>query len=148
MQLYLNPTKVSFLFYICNRILIFLFVSSIVCLGERQKLSVKIDSRSAASMAGILLLESQTEGMTISNVSKVSAILKRQDKQEEVIELDMLETGEIILVDLNKNDHLELFVMYEGPYTEFDYRVSHKTIQTDFISNIIKLDKGNYYIQD
>ncbi|KAG2194871.1 hypothetical protein INT47_002665 [Mucor saturninus] len=94
-----------------------------ICLGERQKLSVKIDSRSVASKGGILLLESQTEGMTISQMPKVSALLNHGEDEEKEIELDMLETGEVILVDLDKNDHLELFVMYEGPYTEFDYRI-------------------------
>lgn len=76
-----------------------------------------------ATVGGTLLLESQSEGMTISHASKVTAVLTHQDKEEE-IELDMLETGEVVLVDLDKNDHLEIFVMYEGPYTEFDYRVS------------------------
>jgi hypothetical protein len=93
-------------------------------LGERQKLSVKIESRSNSSKSGLLLLESQTEGMVISQVSKLDAILIQSDKEEKALELDMLETGEIILPVLNENDQLELLVVYEGPYTEFDYRVS------------------------
>lgn len=100
---------------------------SLVCLGERQKLSVKIESRSIASTSGILLLESQTEGMAISQTSKVPALLKRdEDSEKEELQLEMLETGEIILPDLAKSSHLELFVTYEGPYTEFDYRVRKK----------------------
>ena len=42
------------------------------------------------------------------------------------VQLDMLETGEISLIDLEPKQILELFVIYEGPYTEFDYRVSKK----------------------
>lgn len=114
----LNLTRVSFFFIFVKSIHV--LTNKIVCLGERQKLSVKIESRSVASKGGILLLESQTEGMTISQMPKVSAILNHDQE----VELDMLETGEIILVDLDKNDFLELFVMYEGPYTEFDYRVT------------------------
>jgi co-chaperonin GroES (HSP10) len=94
-------------------------------LGERQRLSVKIDSRSCSTTSGIVTLESQTEGMEISKVSQVSAVLTRSTtEQVEEIQLDMLETGEIVLPDLNAQDIIELFVVYEGPYTEFDYRVS------------------------
>lgn len=107
-----------------NLIAIFL-----VCLGERQKLSVKIDSRSYPAKDGILLLESQTEGMEIIRVSKVSACLTRppevQDTEE--LELDMSDSGEISLPNLDAQDKLELFVEYEGPYTEFDYRVKRNT---------------------
>lgn len=97
----------------------------IVCLGERQKLSVKIESRSVASTSGILLLEPQTEGMVIAHNEKVSALLDEGDKEQQQLELDILETGEIALPDLAKNSTLELFVTYEGPYTEFDYRVMY-----------------------
>jgi hypothetical protein len=94
-------------------------------LGERQKLSVKIESRSIASTGGILLLESQTEGMVISQTEKVHALINQDEKEQQEIELDILETGEITLPDLAKNSILELFVTYEGPYTEFDYRVKY-----------------------
>lgn len=40
--------------------------------------------------------------------------------------LDMLETGEIVLPDLEPENALEIFVIYEGSYTEFDYRVKKK----------------------
>lgn len=93
-------------------------------MGERQKLSVKIESRSISSKSGLLLLESQTEGMIISQVSKVNAILNQDTEKEKALELEMLETGEIVLPDLDQNDFIELFVLYEGAYTEFDYRVS------------------------
>ncbi|CAO3657560.1 unnamed protein product [Mucor hiemalis] len=53
-----------------------------ICLGERQKLSVKIESRSIASTSGILLLESQTEGMVISHTGKVPALLKNEEDSE------------------------------------------------------------------
>jgi hypothetical protein len=71
------------------------------------------------------MLESQTEGMEISKVSQVSAVLTRDTDKEQVeeMQLDMLETGEIVLPDLKTKDIIELFVVYEGPYTEFDYRV-------------------------
>lgn len=95
-------------------------------MGERQRLSVKIDSRSCSTASGILLLESQTEGMEIVHVSKVSALIKSTNAEEEKgqeTELDMLATGEIILPDLKPNESVELFVVYEGSYTEFDYRV-------------------------
>lgn len=95
-------------------------------MGERQKLSVKIESRSVTATSGILLLESQTEGMTISKVEKVLGILRQGTEEETAVELNMLENGEIELVDLDKHGFLELFVMYEGPYTEFDYRVKYK----------------------
>lgn len=85
---------------------------------------MKIDSRSYAAASGTLVLESQTEGMEIIHVAKVSAILSRHEGQQEELELDMLESNEIRLPDLNPHDKLELFVEYEGPYTEFDYRVS------------------------
>lgn len=98
---------------------------SIVCLGERQKLSVKIESRSVASTCGILLLEPQNEGMVIAHNEKVSVLLNEGDKEQQQFELDILETGEIALPDLAKNSTLELFVTYEGPYTEFDYRVTY-----------------------
>ncbi|GAA5815085.1 hypothetical protein MFLAVUS_008591 [Mucor flavus] len=94
-----------------------------ICLGERQKLSVKIESRSVTATSGILLLESQTEGMTISKVEKVFGVLRQGTEEETTVELNMLENGEIELVDLDKHGFLELFVMYEGPYTEFDYRM-------------------------
>lgn len=46
-----------------------------VCLGERQKFSVKIDSREISVTKGILLLESQTEGTKIVQLSKVAGLL-------------------------------------------------------------------------
>lgn len=71
------------------------------------------------------MLESQTEGMEISKVSQVSAVLvcNANKMQAEEMQLDMRDTGEIVLPDMNPNDNIELFVVYEGPYTEFDYRV-------------------------
>lgn len=96
-------------------------------MGERQKLSVRIDSRSYPAFGGTLKLESQTEGMEIIQVPKVSAILRRNDTSEE-LELDIIDSGEIQLPDLNAHDKLELFVEYEGPYTEFDYRVVYNLL--------------------
>lgn len=66
--------------------------------------------------------------MKISNVSKVNAVLTQKGTEEKKVELDMLESGEIVLMDLSPDETLELFVMYEGPYTEFDYRVSKDNI--------------------
>lgn len=57
-------------------------------------------------------------------VSQVAALVKTTDaQQEKEIELEMLATGEIILPDLKPDESVELFVVYEGSYTEFDYRV-------------------------
>ncbi|KAG0746394.1 hypothetical protein G6F57_006570 [Rhizopus arrhizus] len=89
--------------------------------SERQKFSVKIDSREISVTKGILLLESQTEGTKIVQLSKVAGLLHSDGEAKEV-QLDMLETGEISLIDLEPKQILELFVIYEGPYTEFDYR--------------------------
>ncbi|KAI8636445.1 Cullin family-domain-containing protein [Parasitella parasitica] len=117
-----------------------------ICLGEKQRLSVKIDSRSCSTTLGVLLLESQTEGMEIVRVSKVSAIIDA----ERGIELDMLETGEIVLPDLKPNESIELFVVYEGSFTEYDYRIkttitykmndkSHKFVSSDYVKVTVPL---------
>ncbi|KAI8982642.1 Cullin family-domain-containing protein [Pilobolus umbonatus] len=94
-----------------------------ICLGERQRFSVNIESRGSTAIGGILLLESQTEGMEISHVPKVKATLTNEEDEMEEFSLDMLGKGEIQLPDLKPNNTLKLYVLYEGPYTEFDYRV-------------------------
>lgn len=55
------------------------------------------------------------------------------------VQLDMLETGEISLIDLEPKQILELFVIYEGPYTEFDYRVSKRNLH---FQSFLKEEKG------
>ncbi|CAO3645018.1 unnamed protein product [Mucor fragilis] len=122
-----------------------------ICLGERQRLSVKIESRECAITSGILLLESQTEGMDIVQVSKVSALVKTTEAPEETeAELEMLATGEIILPDLKPAESIELFVVYEGSYTEFDYRIKttitynmndtqHKFVSSDYVKVTVPL---------
>ncbi|CEP10929.1 hypothetical protein [Parasitella parasitica] len=117
-----------------------------ICLGEKQRLAVKIESRSCSTTSGMLLLESQTEGMEIVRVSKVSAIV---DAKRDV-ELDMLETGEIVLPDLKPNEFIELFVVYEGSFAEFDYRIkttitykmndkNHKFVSSDYVKVTVPL---------
>lgn len=62
--------------------------------------------------------------MDIVRVSQVAALVKTTDApQGKETELEMLATGEIILPDLKPDESVELFVVYEGSYTEFDYRV-------------------------
>ncbi|RCI03830.1 hypothetical protein CU098_007459 [Rhizopus stolonifer] len=120
-----------------------------ICLGEKQRLSIKVESRSYDSKSGVLLLESQTEGMEITKVPQVSAIVIR-DQQEEQIELNMSENGEIALPDLAPHEQIELFAVYEGPYTEFDYRIkttitykidetSHKFVSSDYVKVTVPL---------
>ncbi|RCH83507.1 hypothetical protein CU097_000946, partial [Rhizopus azygosporus] len=52
-----------------------------ICLGERQKVSVKISSREAKTTRGLLLLESQTEEVQIVNVPKVTGVLHSDSMQ-------------------------------------------------------------------
>ncbi|KAI7906306.1 trafficking protein particle complex subunit 10 [Cokeromyces recurvatus] len=95
-----------------------------VCLGERQKISVQIDSRTCHVKQGVLLLEPQTEGMEIIRTNQVKGILRHNEEEQKEIELKMSETtGEITLPELYPLDQLEVFVKYDGPYTEFDYRI-------------------------
>lgn len=64
--------------------------------------------------------------------------------------MDVLETGEIVLIDLEPNQLLEIFIVYDGPYTEFDYRVKMKKRYKQVLSRLISLLKGknNHYLRD
>lgn len=67
--------------------------------------------------------------------------------------MDVLETGEIVLIDLEPNQLLEIFIVYDGPYTEFDYRVNKKKKKkryTQVVFRLISLLKGknNHYLRD
>ncbi|KAI9486248.1 MAG: trafficking protein particle complex subunit 10 [Benjaminiella poitrasii] len=134
-----------------NQLYLFLKQPYDVCLGERQKMSVRIESRSCRANQGMLLLESQTEGLNIIHTDSVKAVLKRQENEEK-IELKMLEaTGEIVLPKLEPLDQLEIFVTYEGPYTDFEYRIKstvtyrtenekeHKFISSDYVRVTVPL---------
>ncbi|KAG1058998.1 hypothetical protein G6F42_028462 [Rhizopus arrhizus] len=62
----------------------------------------------------------------------------------------MLATGEIILPDLKPDESVEMFVVYEGSYTEFDYRIkttitysmdntNHKFVSSDYVKVTVPL---------
>ncbi|KAI7870261.1 trafficking protein particle complex subunit 10 [Spinellus fusiger] len=97
-----------------------------VCLGERPKFLVTLRSGIAPISNGKLLLEPQTEGLNIIKSEKVRGHLRSTKDGKEVLqdlELETLETGEIIIPDCDANQVLELFVTYQGPYTEYDYKI-------------------------
>ncbi|KAG0193308.1 hypothetical protein DFQ28_005751, partial [Apophysomyces sp. BC1034] len=88
-----------------------------------QQFAVRVDTGSTRITEAKLSLESQTEGLEIVKTGKIQAVIKNQDGTSSETDLDILETGEIALPDSDANQTLELLVVYEGPYTEFEYRV-------------------------
>ncbi|KAI8089523.1 trafficking protein particle complex subunit 10 [Halteromyces radiatus] len=94
-----------------------------VRLGERQSFAVRIQSKETPITNGRLLLEPQTEGLEIINTNKVPAKFKTHSGDIKQLELDMQEDGHIILPACDAHEELELAIIYEGSYTEFDYRV-------------------------
>ncbi|OBZ90744.1 Trafficking protein particle complex subunit 10 [Choanephora cucurbitarum] len=114
-----------------------------ICLGEKQRLSVTIESRETSCTAGTLLLETQTEGMEITMTSHLNAILSSPDQEDRQLELTMSETGNISLPDLAPHTRLELFVLYEGSYTEFDYRIK-TTVTYQHDRNELKFISSDY----
>lgn len=54
------------------------------------------------------------------------------------------------MIDLEPNQLLEIFIVYDGPYTEFDYRVKKKKRYKQVLSRLISLLKGknNHYLRD
>ncbi|KAI8148730.1 trafficking protein particle complex subunit 10, partial [Fennellomyces sp. T-0311] len=93
-----------------------------ICLGERQQLAVRIDVGKTAVKNGKVLLEPQMEGFIIVKTGKVPATLQA-DTEQKTLELEMLESGEILLPSCEAEKTLELLVEYEGAYTEFEYRI-------------------------
>ncbi|KAI9499327.1 trafficking protein particle complex subunit 10 [Zychaea mexicana] len=97
-----------------------------ICLGERQQLAVRISTGKKHITGGKVLLEPQMEGFALLKTEKVSATLRGCEDEEDAprtLELDMLESGEIVLPECEPNQTLGLLVEYEGSYTEFEYRI-------------------------
>ncbi|KAI7848995.1 trafficking protein particle complex subunit 10 [Circinella umbellata] len=98
-----------------------------ICLGEQQQLAVHINTGKTPISNGKVLLESQMEGFSILKTDKVQAVIQTSSQDNEnnskTLELDMLETGEIILPACEPEQNLQLLVAYEGSYTEFEYRL-------------------------
>ena len=61
------------------------------------------------------------------------------------LELDMLETGEIVLPTCEPEQNLQILVPYEGSYTEFEYRVSNVYSWIDFCFICAEEDKLHLY---
>jgi hypothetical protein len=101
-------------------------VPFLVRLGVHQQFAVRIKTRDSAITNGLLVLESQTEGLEITKTDKVPAKLTTKDGDIKELELEMNDNKLILLPHCEAHEELELFVVYEGPYTEFDYRVKLK----------------------
>ncbi|ORZ25693.1 trafficking protein particle complex subunit 10 [Absidia repens] len=121
-----------------------------VRLGERQQFSVRIKTQESVIDNGTLLLEPQTDGLDIVNTGKVFAKLKKKNADIEEMELDMQDTKHILLPACEAHDELELFVVYEGSYPEFDYRLKttvnyksddaeHKFVSAETVPVVIPL---------
>lgn len=114
-----------------------------VYVGEPQKLAINIDTAENAVSSGKIILEPQTEGFSIAKQEKVQAMLKRGEGEKgmyfcssssrltstfpledcQSMDLDVSPSGEIVLPACEKHSKLVLYVVYEGAYTEFEYRV-------------------------
>lgn len=98
-------------------------VHFLVRLGVHQQFAVRIKTRDSVITNGSLFLEPQTEGLEITRTDKVPAKLTTKDGDIKELELTMNENKLILLPPCEAHEELELFVVYEGSYTEFDYRV-------------------------
>ncbi|OAD74957.1 hypothetical protein PHYBLDRAFT_186589, partial [Phycomyces blakesleeanus NRRL 1555(-)] len=97
-----------------------------VCLGERQKFLVSIKSGLSTITNGRLLLEPQTDGLKILRDEEVCGYIqniKDREASPKKHELEILDSGEIVLPDCEADHELEIYVAYEGLYTEYEYRV-------------------------
>ncbi|KAI8372825.1 trafficking protein particle complex subunit 10 [Radiomyces spectabilis] len=94
-----------------------------VRLGVQQRFCVKIKIGERSISNGKVLLESQTEGLDIVKTGKVVAVIKDSSDHTTTKELERTESGETLLPECAPHQLLELSVPYEGPYTEFEYRV-------------------------
>ncbi|KAI8340503.1 trafficking protein particle complex subunit 10 [Chlamydoabsidia padenii] len=121
-----------------------------VRLGVHQQFAVRINSCESTITSGILFLEPQTEGLEITKMDKVPATLKTKNGDVREMELEMNDDKQIILPPLQDFDLLELLVVYEGPYTEYDYRVKttveytsegleRKFVSADTVSVVVPL---------
>lgn len=96
-------------------------------MGERQQFLVRINMSEKPISKGTLLLEPQTEGLTICKTEKVLAKHYKKGDENEVkeIQLEMQQDdNKVILPACDAHDILEIFMVYEGSYTEFEYIVS------------------------
>ncbi|KAI9318228.1 trafficking protein particle complex subunit 10 [Dichotomocladium elegans] len=94
-----------------------------VYLGERQQIAMRISVGDYPITCGKALLESQMDGFEILKTETIAAKITREAGESDTLELEMLETGEIILPDCEPNEIIDLLVPYEGSYTDSEYRV-------------------------
>ncbi|CAO3653789.1 unnamed protein product [Cunninghamella echinulata] len=92
-------------------------------LGERQQFLVRINMSEKSISKGTLLLQPQTEGLVICKTEQVLAKLYKKNHDVEEIQLEMQDDNKVILPACDAHNILEIFVVYEGSFTEFEYIV-------------------------